>query len=104
MVTGFNSNKLVDVLPEKSVPVVGGDKNNAIFCPSELADVHCSERVDNFDKVSHPHLLWCACICKYGIELCLIDVFLQTCRLRISLLQEPETPVGGEFSMPGNHE
>ena len=39
----------------------------------------------------------------YCIELCLIDVFLQTCRFYIPLLQEPKTPIWGKLSMPRNH-
>ena len=50
----LDSNQLVDVLSKKGLPVVGGDKNSAIFCPNKLADVDGSRCVDDAGKVSQP--------------------------------------------------
>ena len=54
MVERLDSNQLVNVLSKKGLPVVGGDKNSAIFCPNQLADVYSSRCVDDAGKVSQP--------------------------------------------------
>ena len=54
MVERLDSNQLVDMLSKKGLPIVGGDKNSAIFCPSKLADIDSSRCVDDAGKVSQP--------------------------------------------------
>ena len=54
MVERLDSNQLVNMLSKKGLPVVGGDKNSAIFCPNKLADVDSSRWVDDAGKVNQP--------------------------------------------------
>ena len=54
MVERLDSNQLADVLSKKGLPVIGGDKHSAIFCPRKLADVDSSRCVDDAGKVSQP--------------------------------------------------